>query len=664
MILRLIRRAATLDRGHKQWILLSYDTVAGAAALWCAFWVRLGQPYWHWSPGVLLGAIVSITAAVLTLHQTRIYRIVLRYFDPRSVTKIFFSAAVAAAAWVLTVYLAQSSMLVGGVRIMVPRSVAFIYFGFLFMLLFLGRYAMSWLLSEAERLGGSRGSRERKKVAIYGANAAGISLAESVRKDPKLAFCAFIDDDRALHGQILAGAVIYPPERLPDLAARQELSEVFLAIPKATRSQRLNAIARLRQLNIPVKTVPAPEEIVSGRFTVSDVRPIDVNDLLRRDPVEPLTPLLREAVQGHSILITGAGGSIGSEICRQILRGKPGKLVLLDHSEYNLYVIEQQLSELALNIDPGDRPEIVPIVGSMLNELLVKTLIRKHGVDTIYHAAAYKHVPLLEHNEVIGVENNVLGTIVLAKLAVEERLTRFTMISTDKAVRPESVMGASKRVAELAVQALAHEPGCPTRFGIVRFGNVLDSSGSVVQRFRSQIAAGGPVTVTHPEVTRYFMSIPEATQLVLQASAMAHNGEVFVLDMGEPIRIADLARNMIGLSGMTVRDEANLTGDIEISYVGLRPGEKLYEELFVGEEALETAHPRIRMAKERFISFAELRPHIDELRAMISTADAAAVRAKLQELTESDRAVPSDASKSYGREGAGASLRLVSDRRL
>lgn len=664
MILNLIRRAATLDRGHKQWILLSYDALAGAVALWCAFWVRLGQPYWHWSPGVVLGAVVSISAAVLTLHQTRIYRIVLRYFDPRSVTKIFLSAAVAAAAWVLTVYLAQSSMLVGDVRIMVPRSVAFIYFGFLFMLLFLGRYAMSWLLSEAGQFGNVRGAPERKKVAIYGANAAGISLAESVRKDPKLAFCAFIDDDPALHGQILAGAVIYPPERLADLAARQELSEVFLAIPKATRSQRLNAIARLRQHNIPVKTVPAPEEIVSGRFTVSDVRPIDVNDLLRRDPVEPLTPLLREAVQGHSILITGAGGSIGSEICRQILRGKPGKLVLLDHSEYNLYVIEQQLSELALSIEPDDRPEIVPIVGSMLNELLVKTLIRTYGVDTIYHAAAYKHVPLLEHNEVVGVENNVLGTIVLARLAVEERLTRFTMISTDKAVRPESVMGASKRVAELAIQALAHEPGCPTRFGIVRFGNVLDSSGSVVQRFRSQIAAGGPVTVTHPDVTRYFMSIPEATQLVLQASAMAHNGEVFVLDMGEPIRIADLARNMIGLSGMTVRDEANLTGDIEISYVGLRPGEKLYEELFVGEEALETAHPRIKMAKERFISFAELRPHIEALRAMISTADAAAVRSKLQELTESDRTASEETAKLDGRESGGASLRLVSDNRF
>jgi FlaA1/EpsC-like NDP-sugar epimerase len=382
-------------------------------------------------------------------------------------------------------------------------------------------------------------------------------------------------------------------------------------------------------------TVPAPEEIVSGRFTVSDVRPIDVNDLLRRDPVEPLSDLIKEAVDGQAILITGAGGSIGSEICRQIARGRPAKLVLLDHSEFALYSIEQQLVELLKERDPRDRPAVVPIVGSMLNELLVRDIIRIHGVDTIYHAAAYKHVPLLEHNEVVGVENNVIGTWVLARAAFDAKLTRFTMISTDKAVRPESVMGASKRVAELVVQALAEQG--ETRFGIVRFGNVLDSSGSVVQTFREQIRRGGPVTVTHPEVTRFFMSIPEATQLVLQASAMARHGEVFVLDMGEPIRIAELARNMISLSGMTVQDEDNPGGDIEIAYVGLRPGEKLYEELFVGEGALDTAHPRIKMAKERFISFAELRPHVDRLRAAIFAGDAVAVREKLQELIRPDQ---------------------------
>jgi FlaA1/EpsC-like NDP-sugar epimerase len=637
MILDFVRRASLVDRGTKRGILLTHDVLMSVLALVAAFWVRLGELYWPWSVTVLGAAVASTSAGLFALHQAHVYRIVIRYFDLRSVSRIFLGAAVAAAAWVLTVYVARSSMMVDGIRIMVPRSVAFIYCGFLFMLLFLGRYAMALLLREAERIAPGASHRDRKNVVIYGANAAGISLAESVRKDPHYSLCGFVDDDPALHGQIVAGARIHAPDRLPDLSRRHELSEVFLAIPKATRAQRLSAISRVRQLDLQVKTVPAPEEIVSGRFTVTDVRPIDVNDLLRREPVEPLTPLIREAVEDRSILITGAGGSIGSEICRQILHGKPRKLVLLDHSEFNLYHIDQQLTELALGMQPEDRPEVVPVVGSMLNERLVRSLIREQGVDTVYHAAAYKHVPLLEHNEVVGVENNVMGTLVLARLAVEERLTRFTMISTDKAVRPESVMGASKRVAELIIQALAHEEACPTRFGIVRFGNVLDSSGSVVQRFRNQIAAGGPVTVTHPDVTRYFMSIPEATQLVLQASAMAGRGEVFVLDMGDSIRIADLARQMIALSGMTVRDEHNPIGDVEIVYIGLRPGEKLYEELFVGEKTSSTDHPRILKASERYMALSSLRPYLDRLASSIKAGDAQGLRAMLDDLIAADK---------------------------
>jgi FlaA1/EpsC-like NDP-sugar epimerase len=412
---------------------------------------------------------------------------------------------------------------------------------------------------------------------------------------------------------------------------------VFLAMPRASRSRRLAAISRLTQLQLRVKTIPAPEEIVSGRYTVSDVRPIQVNDLLRRDPVQPLTELIRTAVEGHSIMITGAGGSIGSEICRQIARARPRRLVLLDHSEFSLFTIDQQLDDVLCKLPEQDRPEIVPIVGSMLNEKLVRELIRAHGIDTIYHAAAYKHVPLLEHNEVVGVENNVIGTLILARAARDAKLTRFTMISTDKAVRPESVMGASKRAAELIIQAFAEDPDCPTRFGIVRFGNVLDSSGSVVQRFRDQIKRGGPITVTHPEITRYFMSIPEATQLVLQASAMATKGEVFVLDMGEAIRIADLARNMITLSGLSVRDEQNPAGDIAISYVGLRPGEKLYEELFVGEDPVPTTHPRIRMARDRSIHMEQMAEHIAVLQQAIADADPKRVRNILDLLTEPDR---------------------------
>ncbi len=634
MIFQFVRRVSSVDRAQKRLILVAFDVAAMMFALVAAFSARLGEPYLPVDPLVLLAAGISIVGGLVGLFQLRIYHIVLRFFDLGTVSRILFGAAIAATAWVILVYFMRASMVVDGIRILVPRSVGFIYGGFLFVLLFMGRYAMAALVIGAERKHPS-GRAGRRNIVIYGANSAGISLAESVRRDRHFRLCGFVDDDPALKGQIIAGAPIYPPKALADLVQDNDVGEVFLAMPKATRSQRLSAIERLNQLNVQVMTVPAPEEIVSGRFTVSDVRPIDVNDLLRRDPVEPLSDLIKEVVDGQTILVTGAGGSIGSEICRQILRVRPAKLVLLDHSEFALYSIEQQLLELMKDCDPRDRPQVVPVVGSMLNELLVRDIIRMHGVETIYHAAAYKHVPLLEHNEVVGVENNVIGTWVLARAAFDAKLTRFTMISTDKAVRPESVMGASKRVAELVIQALAEQG--ETRFGIVRFGNVLDSSGSVVQTFREQIRRGGPVTVTDPEVTRFFMSIPEATQLVLQASAMARHGEVFVLDMGEPIRIAELARNMILLSGMSVQDEDNPGGDVEIAYVGLRPGEKLYEELFVGESALDTAHPRIKMAKERFISFAELRPHIDRLRAAIFAGDSAAVREKLQELIAPDQ---------------------------
>ena len=625
-----------LSRPRKRAILVAYDLAAMGVALWAAFSTRLGLLYFPDNPIVVASAAISFMVGVFALYRLRVYHIVLRYFDLRTVSSIFVASAIAALSWVVLIYLTQERINVEGLIISVPRSVGFIYCGFLFLFLFMGRYVMALLLASAGREPLPSATKARRNVAIYGANSAGISLADSVRLNAQFRLKAFIEDDAALHGQIVAGVPIYSPKALPDLVRTARLSEVFLAMPNATRTQRLAAISRLTELNVKVKTIPAPEEIVSGRFTVSDMRPISVNDLLRRDPVEPLTQLIREAVEDHSILITGAGGSIGSEICRQILHARPRKLVLLDHSEFALYAIEQELIEASERLPDHDRPTISAIVGSMLNEALVRQLIATFEVDTIYHAAAYKHVPLLEQNEVIGVENNVVGTLILARAAFDAKLTRFTMISTDKAVRPKSVMGASKRVAELIIQGLADRSDCRTRFGIVRFGNVLDSSGSVVQRFRKQIAAGGPVTVTHKDITRFFMSIPEATQLVLQASAMAMKGEVFVLDMGEPVKIADLARNMITLSGMTVLDEQNPIGDIEIRYVGLRPGEKLYEELFVGDETLDTTHPRIRMAKERSVPLDELEGHLDDLERAIGSGDANAVRTKLSELIAPD----------------------------
>jgi FlaA1/EpsC-like NDP-sugar epimerase len=640
MLYTFARKLSAMHRARKRAVVIGYDVFAMLLALWAAFSTRLGEIYPPTDLAVLVAAAISCAVGVATLHLLRVYRIVLRYFDLRAVTRLMACAGVAATAWLIVVYLGRAQIRVDGLVMMVPRSVGFIYAGFLFFFLFMGRYAMALLVAGAARDVPAASADGRRNVLIYGANAAGISLAESVRSNHNYRLVAFVEDDPTLHGQIVAGTPIHAPHALPELVRAGGVNEVFLAMPKATRSQRLSAIARLTKLELNVKTVPAPEEIVSGRFTVSDVRPISVNDLLRRDPVEPLNELICAAAEGKTILVTGAGGSIGSEICRQIVQARPRRVVLLDHSEFALYSIEQQLAETCQALAGTARPEIVPIVGSILDRSLVEELIARFQVQTLYHAAAYKHVPLLEHNEVAGVANNVLGTLVLAEAAMRARIERFTMISTDKAVRPESVMGASKRAAELVIQALAELPECRTRFGIVRFGNVLDSSGSVVQRFRAQIKRGGPVTVTHEEVTRFFMSIPEATQLVLQASAMAKGGEVFVLDMGEPVRIADLARNMITLSGMTIRDDDNPDGDIEITYVGLRPGEKLYEELFVGDEVVATAHPRIRMAKERFLPLAQLQSHVEAVRAAIEARDSEAVRRTLRELIAPDQQRP------------------------
>lgn len=624
----ILKRLPALSRGKKRSILVAYDLAAMMLALWAAFSARLGIIYAPYSRSVLLSAGVSFVAGLSALYQFRIYHIVLRYFDLRTVTRILIAAAVASIAWVTFIYVVHAHITVRNATFLVPRSVAFIYCGFLFLLLFMGRYFMALLLAGADQ------DRvvidpDARNVLIYGANATGISLADSVRTSPNYRLVGFVDPDDAFKGQVVAGVPVYAPDSLSSLKRSGAVDEVFLAMPKASRSERLEAISQVSELGLDVKTVPAPEEIVSGRFTVSDIRPIDVSDLLRRDPVEPIAELIRDAVEGHSILVTGAGGSIGSEICRQILGARAARLVLLDHSEFALYNIHEQLLELAEKLPVDARADLVPIVGSMGNERLIRRILAEHSVDTLFHAAAYKHVPLLEQNELVGVENNVFGTLAVARAAFDAKLTRFTMISTDKAVRPRSVMGASKRVAELIVQAFAARADCSTQFAIVRFGNVLDSSGSVVQRFRRQIRAGGPITVTDKEITRFFMSIPEATQLVLQASAMAQQGEVFVLNMGEPVKITDLARHMINLSGMTVRDDENPTGDIEICYVGLRPGEKLYEELFLGNDLVTTTHPRIQMAKERIIPERELKQMLVKLKEGIDCGNPAIVRRRL-----------------------------------
>lgn len=450
----------------------------------------------------------------------------------------------------------------------------------------------------------------RKSVVIYGAGRAGTQLALALKAGREYVPVAFVDDNPAIQETELAGLRVYSPDALPDVLAAKEVDEILLAVPSANRSRRAEIILALEKLRCKVKLVPGMADIVSGTVTADAVREVEIEDLLGREAVAPEQDLLGRCVSGKVVLVSGAGGSIGSELCRQIIRLRPARLVLMELSEFALYSIEQELTSLCarLNVEI----EVVALLGSVIHQRRNEMAMKSFGVKTVYHAAAYKHVPLVEHNPIEGVRNNVLGTKRMAEAALAAGVETFVLISTDKAVRPTNVMGASKRLSELVLQALARQGG-KTRFCMVRFGNVLGSSGSVVPLFRRQIAAGGPITLTHPEITRYFMTIPEAAQLVIQAGAMGQGGEVYVLDMGQPVKIIDLARRMLHLSGLKVRDGEHPDGDISIEIVGLRPGEKLYEELLIGENVEGTSHPLIMRAYEHELPWALLQERLAEL---------------------------------------------------
>jgi UDP-N-acetylglucosamine 4,6-dehydratase len=632
----MIRQLAGLGKRGKRGVIIAFDGAAMLLALWLAFSIRLGEFYIPANEWVAPLSVAAAAMGIATLAVLGIYKVVIRFLDTHAALKIAAGAAAVAAVWFVLAYVSRVEN--------IPRSVGFIYFGVLFLLMFFGRIAAARLMSGSimngdigHRSGAGHGGGPEPKetpVAIYGASPGGSALAEALRRHPQYRLRCFADDSPALVGRSMMGVPIHSSAQLRQEIKNGSVEQIFLALQSSTRSERMAALAALSGLGVPVMTIPSYEEIMSGHFTFSDVRPINVEDLLKRDIVPPLPNLIEQGLRDKSVLVTGAGGSIGSEICRQVAHYGPKRMVLLDHSEFALYSIATEIEALA-----GDHerpPQLVSIIGSLLDERLVATTLSEHKIDTVFHAAAYKHVPLLELNEVVGVTNNVLGTRILADACVAAGVPRLTMISTDKAVRPTNVMGRSKRVAELYIQALAREVDVPTRFGIVRFGNVLDSSGSVVQQFRRQIAAGGPITVTHADITRFFMSIPEATQLVLQANSLAAGGEVFVLDMGEPVQISELARTMIALAGMTEKTADNPFGDIEIRYIGLRPGEKMHEELFVGEAITETLHPQIKMATERSIPFDELRPYLRRLDMALGSHDAGAVRSVLNKILELD----------------------------
>jgi FlaA1/EpsC-like NDP-sugar epimerase len=458
----------------------------------------------------------------------------------------------------------------------------------------------------------------KARVAIYGAGSAGVQLARALRDDGRYVPVAFVDADPSLQGTLVCGVKVHAPATLPGLIRRKRISSVLLAMPSSSRRQRQEVLKSLEFLPAYVRTVPEISDIVAGRATVADLQEVDANDLLGRDPVAPDEALLGACIRGKVVLVTGAGGSIGSELCRQIVPLGPRRLVLLEISEPALYQIERELQ--LLRKKHGGAVELVPLLGDVRQRGRVAEIMQTCGVQTVYHAAAYKHVPIVEHNIIEGIQNNVFGSWHAAEAAIESGVETFVLISSDKAVKPTNVMGATKRLAELTLQAL-QERSRVTRFCMVRFGNVLESSGSVVPLFREQIKRGGPVTVTHKEIIRYFMTIPEASQLVLQAGAMARGGDVFVLDMGEPVRIVDLAKRMIRLMGASVRDESNPDGDIEISFTGLRPAEKLFEELLIGSNVSGTEHPMIMRASEPCLPWQQLREILAALLAAIDEFD-------------------------------------------
>jgi FlaA1/EpsC-like NDP-sugar epimerase len=619
--------ALDLPRAEKRAMLVVADFALLSLLVWLATSLRYGALFTPDGAQVAL-MLAAPVITIVTFASLGLYKLVTRYMGARGMTRILMSSVLSTLIWSLLVFMSGQQG--------IPRSVVFTYGIAAALAITASRQVMAWLLKSAgidtDRLG-----RDRKFVLIYGAGDAGQQLNDALRAVHDREVVAFVDHAPSLWGQYVGKIKVYRPERLESLIERKAVGEVLLALPESQRQERRAVLKRLEGHPVAVKLLPAMEDIARGRVAVSDLRPVEVEDLLGRDPVPPVADLMARAIRGKSILVTGAGGSVGSELVRHILRQGPRRLVLLDLSEVALYEIEAEVREtLAAPGFDGRQMEVFGVLGSVLDGALLAATIERHEVQTIYHAAAYKHVPIVEDNAVVGLENNVLGTKTMAETARRLGVERVVAISTDKAVRPTNVMGASKRLAELVLQAIAAEAP-QTVFSMVRFGNVLDSSGSVVRRFRKQIGAGGPVTVTHPEVIRYFMSLAEAADLVIQAGAMARGGEVFVLDMGDPVKIDDLARLMVRLSGLEVRDTANPHGEIAITYTGLRPGEKLYEELLIGANTAPTEHPRIQRSDEPHLSSEALIRELDVLRAAMATRDSAAIRAVLMRTVEGYR---------------------------
>ncbi|EHU5004802.1 polysaccharide biosynthesis protein [Vibrio vulnificus] len=588
----------SLPRVHKRLISLAIDTLLITFSFFMAIWVRYGEVAISVSAETWLTLAGTVVVTLIAFTRLGLYRAVLRYLTFHALTVVVLGALISALSITTFAYFFNAE---------VPRTVPVIYMTFLALLCGGARMMVRSLIVQASRKGCER-------VLIYGAGSTGRQLAIALRNAETYQVKGFIDNDPSLENTIIQGLTVHSSQQISRLVEKQEIEKILLAMPRATRSERKAIIDGLLHLPVEVLTVPDFKDIVNGNATVDELKDVAIEDLLGRDPVEPNPELMKANIRGKVVMVTGAGGSIGSELCRQIVRQKPKTLILFELSEYGLYEIDKELSGMveAMQLEV----EIIPLLGSVQRINRLSATMRAFGVQTVYHAAAYKHVPLVEYNVVEGVRNNVFGTYYSAKAAIEAGVESFVLISTDKAVRPTNVMGTSKRMAELALQALAAKENDKvngTRFCMVRFGNVLGSSGSVIPLFKRQIEEGQAITVTHPDIIRYFMTIPEAAQLVIQAGAMGKGGDVFVLDMGEPVKIVDLAKNLIQLSGLEVKSSDNPNGDIEIKFTGLRPGEKLYEELLIGDNVEGTDHERIMTANEQFLPLEEFNQILDNL---------------------------------------------------
>ena len=592
-----------ISRLAKRIISVGVDTSFIFFAFFLATYLRLGSLEYVINSLTLkaLGITVLLTSVVWA--KLGLYRAVIRYIDTKVLANLVVGCIVSSAGLMVASFLFGANL---------PRSIPLIYFFVLLMLVSSSRLYIRALLTNGN-------DKQKECVVIYGAGSAGRQLCLSLQHGAEYRSIGFIDDNVELHGSIIAGLKVYSPHMLSQLVEENNIKKVLLAIPSASSSKKKRIIKQVEALNIQMLTIPGSADLVSGQCRVNELRTVAIEDLLCRDPVAPNQTLLEKRISNKSVLVTGAGGSIGSELCRQIALFNPRELVIFELCEFNLYKIERDLNHLYPEL------RISPVLGSVLDKRLVRKVLKEYDITIVYHAAAYKHVPLVEYNVRSGIYNNVWGTKIVADEAKAARVDYFVLVSTDKAVRPTNFMGASKRLAEVVLQSLACESQ-HTIFSMVRFGNVLGSSGSVVPLFKTQIEKGGPVTVTHPEITRFFMTIPEAASLVIQAGAMAKGGDVFVLDMGEPVKINDLATNMVHLMGLEVKSEENPEGYIEIVYSGLRPGEKLFEELVIGAKVEGTEHPRIMKANEAFLSASALESLLQQLEIAMDSGDLVSLR--------------------------------------